>query len=304
MLDHIHDPLGSKFTPDMRDLVQIKEAEDLANEDLSTLPDSSFALAVEFGDRYYPCHTPEHLALSRAYLHKYPDGMDRETFGKVASYMEDAASAFSLPPWSGGLNGGVETSDGLEQLLEDMFDFERNYRRMYVESRRSAANALRRRAEALCPHQGLPHIIIRYSGRHLRPDYMRAFDARRGLFADGSPMRNKVIQIGLSARDVDAETLVAMLKRFDEENGLTARYDDDLLDPYLGLLGDEPPPPREVYRDGDRRLCEEDVAQTRLHEKLKNVVDDRVIRALSNDFGDAMSRLSPGLRVVILKALG
>jgi len=306
MLDHIHDPLGTKITPDMRDAARLekKACDDLANEDLSCLPDSAFAYAIEFGDRYYPCHTPGHLALSRAYLHGHPEGLSKKEFDAVSSYLEDAAAAFGLPPWEQCAMGKPEDPpDESRQLADDMFDFERNYRRMYIDSRRRIANSLFARAEALGRAASLPGIVVRYSRRHLRPDYMRAIEDRRGRFAEGSPMRDELLGIGMGARAMGAGALLSALKRFDEENGLTAHYDDDLLDPYLGLLGDGPAPPASVYRDGDREVFEDDVEPGRLKGVLKDLIDDKLIQALCLNFANAMDRLRPEMKTVVMRAV-
>jgi len=300
MIDHIHDPLAQKFTFDMREASALTKTacDDLANEDLSSLPDSAFACCVEFGDRYYPCHTPEHAALSRVYLHGHPP--KGESFSKIAAYLEDVAAAFGLPPWNP-IKQAAESVDETQKLAEDMMDFEKNYKRMFIESRRSAALNLRERAESLNKTASLPFIVQRYAGRFLRPDFMNAIADRQDYFPSGSPERVLLLNIGMKADD--AADLVSRLRQFDENNGLTAHYDGDLLDPCLGLLGDEPPPPKSIFREGDCELFENDLALENLKSKLKDLVSDKIIQALNLDFADAIEKVKPELKVVILKAV-
>ena len=306
MIDHIHDPLASKFTYDMRDSSGLTKVacDDLANEDLSSLPDSAFAHPIQFGERFYPCHTPEHVTLSRAYLHKYPDGMSAETFGKVAAHLEDAAEAFGLNPWSDEfLKQAEDPVDEVHQLATDMLDFERNYRQMMVDSRRNTALSLYKRAESLDKTASLPYIVRRYAFRHLKPDYMQAIEDRRRHFADRSPMWDRLFHIGRNARALGVENVLRMLREFDEENGLTAHYDGSLLDPYLSLLGDEPPPPACVYRDGDCEICDDDITPENLRAKLGDLVNGPIIQALGMDFCDAIEKVRPEIKVVIIRAI-
>jgi len=312
MLDHLHDPLHQHFTSDMLEAVNLQlemclqsmtkiACEDAANEKLDDLPDSAFADSNGI-QRYFPIHTPEHIALSRAYLYKYADEVDRR---KVADILEDAASAFGLAAWEPGFIKVAQEDpiDELHQLAVDMKEFSDKYKQLTVDERAKTAQCLYARAESMDKVASLPAIAVAYSQRYLRPDYARAFDDRRRYFHERSPERTWLLQKSLDAKSMAVGDLVRALCNFDDRHGLSAYYDNALLDPYLALLGGPPPPDAPAWSGDGFEVMTSDLEPSNLKERLGDLVSDNILKTLHCAFGDSIEKMNPNLKIIVLRKL-
>lgn len=276
-IDHIHDQLGKYRVGVISDIMPdfIKEAEDvIVSEDLTKLADGAFAYSDGI-NRYFPIHTKEHTWLSHAYFEKCASTLDEQTAKIIQGRISDAFVAFGLPENSIVKIAAEEDEiDALHSLSIEMNKFIHHFKMLPIEERRKKAKEILHKAYSLNHHDHMHEMVKRYAADHLHPHYEHAFTDRMAYFHHNSPERGMLLEMQEEARNHVPEKLAKALLHFDNKTGLNKMYDNELDDPFLGLL-DPKPIEEDVFRCGEHVV---------LPSRLRNFNYDDLSEDFENDF--------------------
>lgn len=300
--DHVHDQLGKhrigiidEIMPDF-----IKEAEErIVTEDLSKLADGAFAYSDGL-NRRFPIHTAEHTWLSHAYFEKFASEIDEQSRGEVGERIHDAFKAFGLPENSMVKIAAQEDEiDALHELSIEMNKFVNNLRSLSIEERRKRAQQILHHAFSLGKHEHVHDSVKRYASNNLNPHYAHAFAKRMQYFHHDTPERKMLLDMQMETPKHVPELVAKALALFDQKQGLHKLYDNELEDPYFGILSHEKQCENDLEFDGHK------VAPSKLHNfdysGLGELLNDEVIEKLKSNPIDTIRSMEPHVRIIVVR---
>ena len=300
--DHIHDQLGKYRIGVISDIMPdfIKEAEEtIVSQDLTKLADGAFAYS-DGVNRYFPIHTPEHTWLSHAYFEKFANEIDQPLRDTVKARISDAFEAFALPENSIVKIAAEEDEiDSLHVLSMEMNKFINNYKRLPVVERRAKAKEIVHQAYALGKHHHMHQMVKHYASDHFGKDYETAFAKRMGYFHHGTPERHTLLEMQHDAKNHVPENVAKALMHFDSKAGLDKMYDNELEDPFLGLLGND-------HCTEDPISCgSESILPSRLHkfnfDSLADDFESDFVSKLKHDPISALREAPDHVKVIVIR---
>jgi predicted transport protein len=302
--DHTRDQIGKYRVGAIVDSMPdfIKEAEDkIVSEDLTKLADGAFAYS-DGVNRYFPIHTPEHTWLSHAYFEKFANEIAEPLRSEIEDRIDDAYIAFELP-----LNNLVKIAaqedsiDALHSLSIEMNNFIDHYKRLPIKQRREKAKEILSRAFALGKADGMHHLVKKYSGNNLNPDYPQAFAVRMKYFKHNAPERDTLLQMQNEVPNHLAERIAEALHAFDSKTGLDKHYDNEIMDPYYDLLS-----PGDI-KESPLNFDGESILPSKLkgfnHSSLSDLLNDNLLSELQSDPEATLKNMHPQIRVIVLRRM-
>ena len=301
-MDHIHDQLGKYRIGSIFDNLpdMVKSAEDkIVSEDLSKLADSLFAYSDGI-NRYFPIHTPEHLYFSRVYFEKCADTLEDKVRHDISIRIEDAWKFHELPELTITKEASHEDEiDAIHHLAIALHEFMNNYKKLPIHQRREKAKELAHHAFSLGKQHGLSEIIKRYAGNTLRKDHGEAFAKRMQFFRHGSNEKNMLMRMQEETPKVNPEHAAKALSIFDERSGLNHMYDNELEDPYLGLLSGEEQAEETLDFEGHKVFPSK--LKNFCYDGLKEELDEELINNLKSNPIETLNKLNPHVRIIVIK---
>ena len=305
--DHIHDQLGKYRIGVIEELMPdfIKEAEDkIVSEDLSKLANGAFAYSDGI-NRYFPIHSAEHTWLSHAYFEKFASEIPEEDRSAVKSRIEDAYAAFELP--TDNIVKLAEEApledevDSLHSLSIEMNHFISNYRKINIHERRRVAQALLHKAYALGKHSNIHDTIRTYAGDGLSHNYPHAFADRMRHFKSGSPERQILMDLQDETPKCGCpERAAKALARFDVKTGLDHLYDNELDDPYRGILS--PHVSEDLIEMDGHKLFPSHIKNFD-YSSLNEILSEALMEGFKNNPIETLQHAHPHVRMIIVKKI-
>lgn len=302
--DHMHDQLGkyrvgviAEAMPDF-----VKEAEEkIVSEDLTKLADGAFAYSDGL-NRYFPIHNKEHTWLSHAYFEKFAEQIPEQDRESVKARISDACEAFSLPEENMVKSASVSNEDEIDELhslLIEMNKFVTNYKRLNIEERRQVAKHLLHQAYALGKQSNIHDVIKTYAGDGLNKDYPHAFAKRMAYFGDHSPERELLSKMQ-EETPTCPEKAARALAKFDSNTSLDRLYDNELDDPYRGILN--PHVPEDMMEMDGCKLLPSKVKNFD-YSSLSEIISDALMEAFKANPIEALQNVKPHVRMIIVKRM-
>jgi len=143
--------------------------------------------------------------------------------------------------------------------------------------------------------------MIVFADEHntLRKNYNEAFAKRMQFFRHGSQEKDMLLRLQEETPKVHPERAAKALSIFDERSSLNHMYDNELEDPYLGLLSGNEPAEEHIEFDGHKMLPSK--LKTCCYDGLKNDLDEDLIGKLKSDPIETLKGLSPHVRIIVIK---
>jgi hypothetical protein len=302
--DHIHDQLGkyrvgviSDFIPDF-----VKQAEEtIVSEDITKLADGAFAYSDGI-NRYFPLHTPEHTWFSHYYFEKFASQIEEPLRQEIQGRIQDAFTAFNLPENSMVKIAAEEDEiDALHVLSMEMNKFIDNYKKLSVADRRIKAKEILHKAFSLGHHNHMHEMVKRYAADNLHKNYERAFMDRMRYFHHGTPERESLLGMQEEAPKHVPENVAKALLHFDHKTGLEKMYDNELDDPFLGLLdfnkGEEEP-----FICGEHKILPSHLKNFD-YNKLDGDFENDFIEKLKADPIHALHEAPEGVKIIVIRRI-
>lgn len=303
--DHIHDQLGryrvgaiNEAMPDF-----IKQAEEqIVSEDLEKLADGCFAYS-DGVNRYFPIHKAEHVWFSNAYFEKFANELDEQDAKLVRERIQDAYKTFELPEFTISKTASEEDEmDALHSLSIELNKFIDDHKRYPIEERRERAKEILHHAHSLGKQSSLHDSVYRYAGDHFRKDYGHAFADRMKYFPHNAPERETLLGMQEESESHIPELVAKALGVFDKKTGLHKHYDQELEDPYAGLLS-----PFEADNEDNINFGEESVPLHKIKkfdfDTLKEILSDELLEKMKSNPVDCLREAHPSIRMIVVRKI-
>ena len=300
--DHTHDQLGKYRVGVISDIMPdfIKVAEDaIVSEDLTKLAYGAFAYS-DGVNRYFPIHTPEHTWMSHAYFEKFASEFGEQERLEIQGRIQDAFEAFELPENSIVKIAAEEDEiDSLHVLSMEMNKFIDQYKKLSVPDRRLKAKEILHQAYSLGRHKNMHEMVQRYSADHFAKNYESAFADRMGFFHHGAPERSHLLEMQADAKNHVPENVAKALLHFDRKLGLDKMYDNELQDPFLGLLGNDAGAEDPISCDGHHALPSQ--LRSFNFDKLSQDFEGDFIERLKHDPIGALKDSPNHVKIIVIR---